>query len=268
MKCLGIIAGGGKSPVIAAQNAGDCGWRVVVSVMAETGAKFPASAADMVREISLAKAGEMRDYFKSEGVTDVIIIGKVEKTLNFASHDFDETALGMLSRLAGRGDIQIAQVVIEELESLGFHVRQQTEFMDDHLLPEGVLCGVVSDMAAKDIEKGLEVARSLAAHDIGQTVVVREGAVIAVEAFEHTDATVQRAGTLVAGQLTVVKVARPNQDLRFDVPTIGAETIRVLSEAGAKTLAAQAQSTIWIDKEKTIQLAEDLGIAIVGIKYS
>ena len=268
MKCLGIIAGGGNSPVIAAKNARDAGWRVVVFVIEETGAEFPESSADKVRVISLAKAGEAIDFFQSEGVTDVLIIGKVDKTINFMGHDFDEAALSMLARLAGRGDIQIAQVVIEELEDLGYRVRKQTEFLGDRLLPERVLCGALDERAEKDVAKGLAVARSLSAHDIGQTVVVRESAVIAVEAFEHTDATIERAGSLVDGGFVVVKVARPNQDLRFDVPAVGPDTIKAISKAGGKVLAAQAGCTFMFEKENMLKLAEEFGIAVVGVKFS
>ncbi len=268
MKCLGIIAGGGDSPVIAAKNARGQGWRVVVSMLEEVGESFPEDQADAVRTISLAKAGTMREFFESEGVTDVLIIGKVDKTLNFAGHEFDATALSMLSRLAGRGDIQIAQVVIEELVHLGFGVRKQTEFLGELILPEGILCGDINDAQKQDIEKGLQVAKSLSAHDIGQTVVIREGAVIAVEAFEHTDETIRRAGELVESGHVVVKVARPNQDLRFDVPAVGPDTISAVAGAQGKVLAAQAGCTFMFDKDNMINLAKEKGIAIVGVKYN
>ncbi|MCB9476736.1 MAG: UDP-2,3-diacylglucosamine diphosphatase LpxI [Deltaproteobacteria bacterium] len=268
MKTLGIIAGRGRLPVIAAAEARRRGKKVVVSAIAEAKARFPHSAAEAVRSISLGQAGATIEFFREEGVDHVALLGKVDKQLSFTDMEFDEVALAMLSRLAGRADMRIAGVVLDELESRGFHVAEQTEFLGELLAPEGAVAGAESMTEAQkaDVDMGVAVASDLVRHDVGQTVVVREGAVIAVEAFEHTDATIRRAGKLAGDDLVVVKLARPKQDFRFDVPTVGVGTLRVMHKAGAKVLAVEAGKTLMIDPKGFAAKADELGIAVVGVR--
>jgi hypothetical protein len=184
-KTLGIIAGRGKLPAVAARNAAAMGYRVVVSLIRETGAKWPKSVGDRVETISIGEAGRTRALFAEEGVRDVLMIGKVDKSLNFAEIRFDEAALALLSRLAVRQDMNFARVIIDDLTDRGFRVVEQTHFLEDLLAPEGVIAGALDDALQLDIERGMEVARDLARHDIGQTVAIRQGAIIAVEALRR-----------------------------------------------------------------------------------
>jgi len=264
-RTLGIVAGRGNLPVIAARNAVAKGWRVIVSIIKETGAKWPRDVGTRVETISIGLPSTTLSLFNGEGVSEVLIIGKVDKTLNFVELEFDEMALPMLAKLAERGDMNFSRVIIEEFTSRGFHVANQTDFLDDLLAPDGLIAGNLEDSWRTDIAMGMQIARELAKYDIGQTVVLRQGAVIAVEAFEHTDETIRRAGRMVDGGFLVVKAARPDQDFRFDVPTIGPATVRVLAKTGGKVLAVQAHKTIVVDRANLVRIADENGICVVGI---
>lgn len=265
---LGIIAGGGTFPRLAAQNARREGRRVVACLLEEAGARLSLREADTVETHSIGRAGGMLELLNREDVRDVLFVGKVPKTLHFASLDFDEAALSMIARLAGRGDMQIAAVLIEELESRGFRVIEQARYLPELATPEGILVGSPTPEQRSDVERGVAVARAIARLDIGQTVVVRQGAVVAVEAFEHTDAAIRRAGRLAKGDLTVVKVARPRQDPRFDVPAVGLRTLSAMKQAGAKMLAVEAGRSFLLDRAKVLRRAEEYGICIWGVKIA
>jgi UDP-2,3-diacylglucosamine hydrolase len=265
-KTLGIVAGSGGLPFIAAKNAAAMGRRVVVSLIKETGATWRSKAAGRVESISIGNPSRTLSLFRSEGVEEVLIIGKVEKRLNFAQIEFDEMALPMLMKLNQRGDMNFSKVIIEEFSDLGFHVANQTDFLRDLLAPEGVVCGSLDGEAESDIRTGMRIARDIAKNDIGQTIAIRQGAVIAVEAFEHTNETIKRAGRLSGGGFVIVKAARPTQDFRFDVPAIGPETVRVLAKAGGKALAVEAGRTLIIDWARMVSAAAARGICVVGIR--
>ncbi|MBZ0274200.1 UDP-2,3-diacylglucosamine diphosphatase LpxI [bacterium] len=262
---LGLIAGAGDLPSEAARSARRQGYRVIAAALAEANARIAATLADRVETLSIGKAGALIDLFRGEGVTDVVIVGKVDKSLNFANLEFDEAALAILSRLASRADMAIGHALIDELTDQGFAVRAQTDFLDTLVAPKGAIAGTLANERGTDVVAGLRVARALTELDVGQTVVVRAGAVIAVEAFEHTDATIRRAGRLAHGDLVVVKLARPDQDMRFDVPAVGVKTLRVMADAGADALAIEAGKTLVLDKPRFARLAERLGIAVVGV---
>ncbi|MCL4236156.1 MAG: UDP-2,3-diacylglucosamine diphosphatase LpxI [Deltaproteobacteria bacterium] len=263
---LGVIAGRGAFPAHAIRNAKAAGRRVAVSLIREARAAVPRGIADAVETHSIGRAGDTLEFFRRENVSEVLVIGKVDKSLNFADLDFDEVALAMLSRLAGRADMQIARVVIDEMEQRGFRVCAQTEWLDDLLVGEGNLAGEPTDVELADVEKGLRLARAVAGFDIGQTVVLRAGAVIAVEAFEHTDATIRRAGRLAGPGAVIVKVARPNQDFRFDVPAIGPATLRAMCAAGARVLAVEAGRTLMMHRDRFLADARMLGLCVVGVR--
>jgi UDP-2,3-diacylglucosamine hydrolase len=265
-KTLGILAGKGRLPIIAADNARRMGYRVVVSILKETGARWPKRNHARAETISIGQAAKTLSFFENESVDEVLLIGKVDKRLNFADIEFDEVAQSMLARLFGRSDMNIAAVLIEEFEQRGFRVAPQTDFLGDALAPEGQIVGALDDALMSDVEKGREIVRDLAKHDIGQTVILRQGAVIAVEAFEHTDATIRRAGRLSGGGFAVVKCSRPHQDMRFDVPAVGVSTLRSIAAAGGRALALEAGRVMLIDRDRFMREAEILGICVVGLK--
>ena len=264
-KTLGIIAGKGTLPVMAARAARRLGFRVVVSLVREVRTSFPAGSAGRIETVSVGRVGDTLGLFEEENVGDVLFVGKIDKQLNFSDIAFDDVGLSLLARLPSRSDMSIAALIIEEFERRGYRVRKQTDFLGELLAAEGPIAGPDGGRFRDDIKTGLKVARALAAFDVGQTVVVRQGAVIAVEAFEHTDATIRRAGKLAGGDLVVVKVARPGQDLRFDVPAVGPGTIRVMAKAGAAVLAVEAGKSLILDRRRLARLADETGIAVLGV---
>ncbi len=263
---LGVIAGRGAFPAHAIRNARAAGRRVAVSLIREARAVVPRGLADAVETHSLGRAGDTLEFFRRENVREVLVIGKVDKSLNFADLEFDEVALAMLARLAGRADMQIARVVIDEIEHRGFRVCAQTEWLGDLLADEGNLVGEPTAEEFSDVEKGLRLARAVAGFDIGQTVALREGAVIAVEAFEHTDATIRRAGRLAGPGSVIVKVARPNQDFRFDVPAVGPATLRAMRAAEARVLAVEAGRTLVMHRDRFLADARAFGLCVIGVR--
>lgn len=268
-KPLGILAGGGRMPLIAAQTIVAGGRDVIGVQIAETGQTRLAKSCREAATFSIGQAGAILEFFRMHGVREVLLAGKVDKDLNFAALDFDETAMAMLARLPGRQDMALFGVVADELRARGIRIAKQTEVLADLLAPEGQLAGpALDDDVARDIAFGFEVATTLAGFDVGQTVVVKQGAVVAIEAFEHTDACVLRAGKLAGAGLVVCKVSRPRQDPRFDVPTIGPATLRVMQRAGAACLAVEAGATLMLDPKATYAAATEFGISFIGVSRS
>jgi DUF1009 family protein len=156
--------------------------------------------------------------------------------------------------------------VADELKSEGIELIDSTYFLQDHLPSVGQLSRRAADERERsDIEYGLEIAREIARLDLGQTIVVRGRACVAIEAMEGTDATIRRAGGLARGRLTIIKVAKPDQDMRFDVPVVGVPTIETMIEAGATCLAITAHKTLMFDREEMVRLADKNGIALVAV---
>ncbi|MDP8222025.1 MAG: UDP-2,3-diacylglucosamine diphosphatase LpxI [Candidatus Lernaella stagnicola] len=266
---LGILAGAGKMPLMAAKTVRAAGRPVVAVQFAETGQKKLGRYCDQCVTLSVGHAGAMLDYFTQHGVKEILLIGKVDKQLNFADIEFDAAALTMLARLPDRQDSSLFGVIADELKSRGMRVAKQTIILADLLVPEGHLAGPTpGDKVARDIALGFEVATAVAGYDIGQAVAVKAGTVIAVEAFEHTDACVRRAGKLAGRGLTVCKVSRPKQDPRFDVPTIGPSTISTLARVGATALAVEAGAVLLLEPEKVYAAADAHAISLVGVSQS
>jgi DUF1009 family protein len=265
-KPLGILAGGGRLPLLAARAVAARGRPVVAVQFAETGQRglarqLPQGAATF----SLGLVGAMLEHFRAHGVEDLLFLGKVEKGLNFADIRFDDVGLAMLQRLPGRADGAIFAVVAEELEARGFHIASQAAELAEWLAPEGHLAGpALHSSRAADVARGFEVAAALAAYDVGQTVAIKNGVVVAVEAFEHTDACLRRAGRLAGKGLVVCKTARPKQDPRFDVPAVGPDTLKTLGRLAAAGLAIEAGRTFWLEQEKCRELAAQFGVSVIG----
>jgi hypothetical protein len=262
---LGILAGAGATPELAAKAAQAKGRRVVYVALSESGAKAP-SYVDQALEISLFKVGSILEFLEQFDAKQILMVGKFDKGLhNLDWSQIDEVAGQMLQRMAGRSDMDIGKVVLEELESRGFEPVSQQDFFVDQVAPTGRVAGPKMDSGRmSEVDHGLGVARQIAQMDIGQTVVVREGLVVAVEAAEHSDSCIERAGSLVDGPLCVVKVARPKQDFRFDTPVVGVQTLVKMSEAKANLLVVEAGRCLILDQEFE-PTAEKLGITVVGV---
>ena len=271
---LGLIAGGGRFPlefVLAAQAAGHSVYGLGVIGMASDEL---AQACDDFRYLPLARIGKAIRLFKKAGVQRLVMAGKIEKTVLF--HPFrwlrlvpDWRTTHMWFRYARKNkkDDTILLAIIREFERDGFRFDSALDYAPELLVKHGFLTNRKPNAAQwRDIQFGWEMAREMGRLDVGQTVVVNDTAVIAVEAIEGTDKCIRRAGELCRrGGFTVVKVAKPQQDMRFDVPTVGMDTIQSIHQAGGRVLAIEAGMTIIIQPDEVAELADKFGIAIVAV---
>ena len=282
---LGLIAGNGRFPFLLLDAARAHGLRVVVTaIKEETDPEIDARAAAepehiRVHWLSLGELSKLIETFQREGVTRAVMAGQVKHKQIFSSIRPDWRLAKLLLNLRTRNTDMLLGAVAKVLEDEGITLLSSTAFLEPMLAPAGVLTQRAPDATeSSDIEYGLRVARGIAGFDLGQTVVVAAGACVAVEAMEGTDATIARAGALfrtleddastLARRLTVVKVAKPNQDMRFDVPVVGVPTVAAMREAGATCLCIEAGRTLLFDREAMIAAANAAGIAITGVAVS
>ena len=276
MERLGLIAGNGKFPLLVLDAARARGAEVVVAaIKEETFPEIESHGAAAVHWMSLGELSRLIDTFKREGVRRAIMAGQVTHKQIFSSIRPDWRLAKLLLSLGTRNTDSLLGAVAKVLADEGITLEDSTQFLEPLLAAAGVLTRrAPSDAEKKDIAYGRSVARRLAEFDIGQTVVVAEAACVAVEAMEGTDAAIARAGRIMAAldgdastlrrDLTVIKVAKPNQDMRFDVPVIGLKTIEVMSAVRATCLALDARKCLLLDGDAIITAANDAGIAIVA----
>ena len=240
---------------------------VVAAVKEETSPDIEQHA-KTVHWLSLGQLGKLIKTFKAEGVTQAIMAGQVKHKQIFSSAIPDLTMLKVLASLATKNTDSLIGAVAGVLEQEGIHLMESTAFLRP-LLPEpGVLTKrSPSDEEKRDLDYGYTLARELGRLDVGQSVAVTDGACVALEAMEGTDAVMDRAVTLVNGRpLRIVKLAKPKQDLRFDVPTIGLLTIETMVRCGVTAMAIEARKTLMIDRAELIEKANAAGIAIVAVE--
>ncbi len=266
---LGLIAGNGKFPFLVIEGARKAGAQVAVAAIREETDPEIERLADSLTWVGIGQLGKLLRFFKDEGVEQVIMAGQVKHVQIFSSAIPDVRMLKMLLRLPRRNTDALIGAVAAELASEGIELIDSTHFLRDQLPQPGVLTKRTPDARERsDMDYGLEVAREIARLDLGQTIVVRDRACIAIEAMEGTDAVVRRAGQLVSGRLTVIKVAKPDQDMRFDVPVVGVPTIETMNECGATCLCITATKTLMFDREETIKLANTKKIAIIAVEVA
>lgn len=266
----GLIAGNGKFPFLVIEGARRAGASLVVAaIKEETDPAIEHAVKEMggrITWVGIGQLGKMIRFFKSEGVGRAIMAGQVKHVQIFSGALPDVRMLKLLLKLPRRNTDALIGGVADELLSEGIELIDSTYFLQDHLPVEGTLTKRSPDAREEgDISYGLEVAREIARLDLGQTIVVRARACVAVEAMEGTDACILRAGELARGRLTVVKVAKPNQDMRFDVPVVGVPTVESMSEAGATCLCITAGKTLIFDREEMVALANKHRLAIVAV---
>jgi hypothetical protein len=286
-KTLGLIAGNGRFPFLLLEAARAHGLRVVVTAIKEETDPEMDERARLdpenvrVHWMSLGELSKLIETFQREGVTQAVMAGQVKHKQIFSSIRPDWRLAKLLLNLRTRNTDMLLGAVAKVLADEGITLVSSTSYLEPMLAPEGVLTARAPDESERaDIAYGLQVARGIAGFDLGQTVVIAAGACVAVEAMEGTDATIARAGALfremddeagmgeaettLARRLTVVKVAKPNQDMRFDVPVAGAPTIEAMRAAGATCLCVEAGRTLLFDRAAMIAEADTAGIAIVG----
>src|SRR5438067_8949101 len=260
----GLIAGNGQFPFLVLEGARRAGVSLAVAAIREETDPKIERVADKLTWVGIGQLGKMIRFFKREGVEKAIMAGQVRHVQIFSGALPDVRMLKMLLGLPRRNTDALIGGVAAELAKEGIELIDSTYFLRDHLAAVGTLTRRAPDERERgDIAYGLEVAREIARLDLGQTIVVRARACVAVEAMEGTDATVRRAGQLARGRLTVVKVAKPDQDMRFDVPVVGVPTIETMIEAGATCLCITAGKTLIFDREEMLRRADEKRIAVV-----
>lgn len=265
MKKIGLIAGNGRFPIIFAQAAKREGYKVVAIAHKGETLKELENWVDGIQWIKIGKLGKLIDFFKKSGVKDVALVGGITKRKIFTEIMPDLRALSLALHLKAKKDDAILRAVAKELEKEGLIVQPSTLFVPSILAPKGCLTKHKPNKEQQyDIQFGWQMAKAIGALDIGQCVVVKQQTVLAVEAIDGTDETIKRAGTLVKGAV-VIKVSKPQQDLRFDVPAVGLNTIKNMIEASASVLAIEAGKTLMFDRENMIAEANKAGIGIVSL---
>jgi hypothetical protein len=267
MDKIGLIAGNGMFPLEFAKAAKAKGLAVIA--VAHEGETLPdlAQYVDAIFWIKVGQLGKLIKIFKEQGVRDALMAGGIRKTHLFSGAMPDLRGAALLARMLYKKDDAILRGVAEELESEGITIRESTLYLDNLLVPAGVLTGRKPTKEEwKDIEFGWRMAKEIGRLDIGQTVVVKDRAVLAVEAIEGTDEAIRRGGALCRGGAVVVKICKPQQDLRFDLPATGARTIAAMKEVRAACLAVEAGKTLLFEKEAVLRTADECGIAIAALK--
>jgi UDP-2,3-diacylglucosamine hydrolase len=266
---LGLIAGNGRFPFLVLDAARGAGHDVTIVALkeetfpelADAAARPPAAA---LHWISLGQLGTCIDLLKSAGITRAVMAGQVKHAKLFDIRP-DWTLGRVLMRLATKNTDSIISGVADVLRDNGIELLHSTAFLEPLMARDGLLTArAPTDAERADLEFGYRVADTIAGLDIGQTIAVKSAAVVAVEAMEGTDAVIARAGQLAGAGVSIVKVAKPNQDMRFDVPVVGVSTITAMKSAGATVLSVDAGKTLMIDGDAIVRAADEAGISIVG----
>ena len=262
---FGMIAGNGSFPFLVLKGARKAGVELAVVAINEETDPHIADGSEEVTWVGIGQLGKMISFFKKRGVDKVIMAGQVKHAQLFSGAMPDLRMVKMLWGLPRRNTDALIGGVAAELEKDGIELIDSTYFIREQLAPEGVLTKrKPTDVETANVEYGLHIAGEIARLDLGQTIVVRGKACVAIEAMEGTDATIRRAGELANGKLTVVKVAKPDQDMRFDVPVVGVPTVQTMIDAGATCLSVTSGKTLIFDRDEMIKLADSSKIAIIG----
>ena len=263
---LGLIAGNGRFPFLVADAARRAGRRVVAVAVKEEASPDLAGSVDEMHWVGLGQLGHCIDVLKAGGVSEAVMAGQVQHRRIFSGIVPDLKLAGVLVRLAVKNTDSLIGGVADALSREGITLLPSTALLEDQMATAGAMSRRKPEGGErKDIAYGVKVARALSALDLGQTVVIKDRAAVALEAMEGTDEVIRRAGRLAGAGTTVVKLAKPRQDMRFDVPVVGTRTLEAMREAGARTLAVEAGRTLLLDRAAVLAAADAAGIALWGI---
>jgi len=262
---LFLIAGSGDYPRLVIEGARKAGVQRIAIASFE-GETDPALAAmvDAIFAMRVGQLGKLLEAAKQSGASRAMMAGQIAPSHLFNLRP-DFKALVLLAKLKERNAESLFGAVGTEMTKVGVGLISATTFLDDHLATPGLIAGPrLKPRHVEDLDYGFRIAKETSRLDIGQTVVVKNGTVLAVEAFEGTNEAIRRGGKLGKGAATLVKVSKPNQDMRFDVPVVGTKTLEVAAEAGIRVIGVEAGSTILLNRPKVCALAESLAITIYG----
>jgi len=264
---IGLIAGNGLFPILFAQEARRRGTRVVAVALKEEADPQLKDCVDSMTWLSLGQLGKTIEYLKEHGVHKAVMAGQVRHTQLFRGIRPDFRAVKLLARVANKKAGSLLGAVTQEFEDAGIQFLSSATYLEHWLAAAGTLTRrQPSSEEKEDIDFGFSLAREIARHDIGQTVVIKDRSVIAVEAMEGTDACILRAGEIAGPGCVVVKAARPSQDLRFDIPVVGERTVESLKKARATVIAVEAGKTLLLNKDRLVELADAAEITLTGVR--
>lgn len=264
-KRIGLIAGSGQFPIIFSKAAKSRGFSVYsVAYLNETDPRLEDDV-DAIEWIHLGQVKRLIKFFHKNNINEAVMMGAITKTKMFSDVKPDTKAIALVASLRHTHDDGLLRAFARLLEKEGIQIRPSTFLLPDLLAPKGCWTKRKPTRSEKsDIEIGWKVAKEIGRLDIGQCVVVCGGSILAVEAIDGTDATIKRGGKLAQGEVVVVKVCKPNQDIRFDIPAVGSQTITVMQEAGARVLIIEAGKAVVFDRQAMIARADRLGMSIVA----
>jgi DUF1009 family protein len=266
MATIGLIAGGGRFPILFAESARRAGHRVIAAAHVNQTDPALESAVDACTWVKLGQFGKVGDVLREGGATGVVLLGNIAKARFFRDAWLDGVGVKVLARVAVRSDDNILRAIARTLDEMGMPVIDPTPYLADRLAPAGVLGRhAPTESEREDARYGLELARAIGRLDLGQTVVVKDRVAVAVEALEGTDACIRRGGELCREGAVVVKAVKPNQDRRFDLPAVGPETVATLAAVRGRVLAVEAGATLVMDRERMVEAADRAKIVLLGV---
>jgi UDP-2,3-diacylglucosamine hydrolase len=262
---LGIIAGNGVYPRLLADTARKAGvTRIIAAAFSDETDSALIKHVDLIEWMRVGQLSRLLNFFRENKIHHAVMAGQIAPG-NLFNLRPDWKALLLLARLKQRNAESIFAAIADELAKVEVDLLPATSFLEDYLAPAGLLSGSkLSGREEEDVDLGWKIAKEMARLDIGQTVIVKNGTVLAVEGLEGTNEAIKRGGGLARKDAVMIKVAKPNQDMRFDVPVIGVETMRIAGEAKVRVVALEAGKTLLLEKEAIFELANRSGISIVG----
>ena len=262
---LGIIAGNGVYPKELAEAARKAGVKkIVAAAFTDETDSVIEKLADEFEWLRVGQLGKLLKFFRENNVRQAIMAGQIAPKNLFDLRP-DVKALVVLAKLKQRNAESIFRAIAEELKKEDVDLLPATTFLDDQIAPKGLIAGSkLSRAEEEDVDLGWNIAKEMARLDIGQTIIVKNGTVLAVEAFEGTNDAIKRGGSLAREGAVMIKVAKPNQDMRFDVPVVGVETIKVAAEAKLRVIAVESGKTLLLERDKVLDLAKRSGISMIG----
>ncbi len=265
MKPVGLLAGKGKLPIEFLKSAAEKGREVTVFAIEGITDRKAESLSNRTFWIKPFKLGQLIKNIKTSGIEELAVLGKIEHRTAFSLKNLDITAVKVLLSTKNKQPEELIKRVFQEIEKAGVRIIDPTPYLKHLLSEEGILTGNPSREIIEDVTFGMEVAKKIASLDIGQTVVVKEGTVIAVEGMEGTDECIKRGASLAGKGFVVCKAARENQDMRIDVPTVGIETVKLVASLGGRAIAVESGKTFLLEKKRLLEEAKKLKISVISV---
>lgn len=262
----GLIAGDGLLPAKMAQYAKDNGFDVVAISLSSDNCSQLKKYCSKVYSCSPGEVLKIENILKEEGIKQLTFLGKVHKGLLLKRPKFDSMALGLLKNAVRLNDDEVMLVIVRELEKIGVTALDQTIFIKNLMVPSGVLGKInPTPEQMEDVNYGFSLAKEMGKLDVGQSVVIKDKMIMAVEAIEGTDKCIVRGAKLAKNGAAIVKVSKPSQDKRFDIPTVGLKTLQTMKKYNANLLTVEANETIIVDQEKVVKFADKNNIVIMAV---